>query len=67
LEKDMTTFAAIAFDPVTVAGWLVVGLAFGWLVNKTMEAPSYGAIGDIGLHRRLCPHCRCSRRRGVPE
>lgn len=45
----MTTFAAVALDPVTIAGWLVVGLVSGWLANKVMEAPSYGMIGDVAL------------------
>ncbi len=40
----MMTFAAVALDPVTIAGWLVVGLVSGWLANKVMEAPSYGVF-----------------------
>jgi uncharacterized membrane protein YeaQ/YmgE (transglycosylase-associated protein family) len=48
-EMEMTTFAAVVFDPVTIAGWLVVGLVSGWLANKVMEAPTYGMIGDLIL------------------
>jgi uncharacterized membrane protein YeaQ/YmgE (transglycosylase-associated protein family) len=43
------TLAKLVLDPGTVAAWLVVGLAAGWLAGKVMENLSYGIIGDLLL------------------
>jgi uncharacterized membrane protein YeaQ/YmgE (transglycosylase-associated protein family) len=45
----MIILANITFDPATIAAWLALGLAIGWLVGKLTEEPSYGAMGDLVL------------------
>ena len=45
----MTVFAALVLDPGSIASWIVVGIAIGWLASLLMEAPSYGKIGDLIL------------------
>jgi uncharacterized membrane protein YeaQ/YmgE (transglycosylase-associated protein family) len=42
-------FANLVFHPASIAAWLAVGLAAGWLAGKVMESPSYGTIGDLSL------------------
>jgi uncharacterized membrane protein YeaQ/YmgE (transglycosylase-associated protein family) len=42
-------FAAYVFHPATIAAWLAVGLAAGWLASILLESPSYGNIGDFAL------------------
>ena len=42
-------FANLVFPPASVAAWLAVGVAAGWLAGKVMETPSYGTIGDLSL------------------
>ena len=42
-------FASFAFHPESVAAWLAIGLAAGWLAGKVMESPTYGTVGDLAL------------------
>ena len=42
-------FATFTLHPESVAAWLAIGLAAGWLAGKVMESPSYGTIGDLAL------------------
>jgi uncharacterized membrane protein YeaQ/YmgE (transglycosylase-associated protein family) len=42
-------FATFVLHPESVAAWLAIGLAAGWLAGKVMEAPTYGTIGDLAL------------------
>jgi uncharacterized membrane protein YeaQ/YmgE (transglycosylase-associated protein family) len=42
-------FASFVLHPASVAAWLAIGLAAGWLAGKVMENPSYGTIGDLVL------------------
>jgi uncharacterized membrane protein YeaQ/YmgE (transglycosylase-associated protein family) len=48
-RTKMILFANIALDPATIAAWLALGLASGWLGSKLMEEPSYGTMGDLIL------------------
>ena len=45
----MAIFAALELEPATIAIWLAVGLACGWLAGKVMDDASYGSLGDMGL------------------
>jgi len=42
-------FATFTLRPESVAAWLAIGLAAGWLAGKVMDSPSYGTIGDLAL------------------
>ena len=42
-------FATFTLHPESVAAWLAIGLAAGWLAGKVMESPSYGTIGEMAL------------------
>jgi uncharacterized membrane protein YeaQ/YmgE (transglycosylase-associated protein family) len=42
-------FASFALNPQSIAAWLAIGLAAGWLAGKVMESPTYGTIGDLTL------------------
>jgi uncharacterized membrane protein YeaQ/YmgE (transglycosylase-associated protein family) len=42
-------FASFGLSPQSIAAWLCIGVAVGWLAGKVMEYPTYGIIGDLVL------------------
>ena len=45
----ITIFAAVVLEPTSLAAWIVIGLAAGWLAGKVLNAASYGMGGDLLL------------------
>lgn len=43
------SFANVTVEPGSLAAWLMIGLALGWLVSKGIGDASYGMKGDLIL------------------
>jgi uncharacterized membrane protein YeaQ/YmgE (transglycosylase-associated protein family) len=42
-------FADVYFEPMSIVGWLLVGLIAGWLAGLFMKGSGYGIFLDIVL------------------